>query len=310
MHLQRLVDLRFQARWLASLCCGLIIAASGGCSPRFKCAQTTPPDTAAVAALSAGIKPTGQIEYDPQDVQIAIDPASSTVCYEYFGEGWQSAVFGTIDMTLQPDCTSPVCRLTMSKIELSADDFVSNGHAISEVEIWGQTMTTALWTNDDTFAVPYLSTNIYIGYKDNGEIGGRNDINTFPLSWGTLDPDYQRFCWQGAIVRGGFLTANFKLCGHPVARPPVPVLTPTGIFQQDSAEGAHITFSSAQSHDPDNDISNYMWSIDNHFEASNTNSLATVLSVGEHVVAVTALDSRGVRKTATGSIIVQRSASF
>jgi hypothetical protein len=210
MHLQRLVDLRFQARWLASLCCGLIIAASGGCSPRFKCAQTTPPDTGAVVAISAGIEPTWRLTLDPQDVQIAIDPANSTVCYEYFGEGWQSAVFGTIDMTLQPGCAGPTCLLTMSKIELSADDFVSNGHAISEVEIWGQGYTTAFWTNDDTFAGPNYSANLYIGYRDNGEIGGHNDINAFRLSWGTLEPDYQRFCWQGATSRGEWLTANFN----------------------------------------------------------------------------------------------------
>ena len=90
----------------------------------------------------------------------------------------------------------------------------------------------------------------------------------------------------------------------------MPVLTPTGVFQQDRAEGAHIEFSSAQSHDPDNDINYYSWRIDNRFAAFNINTLTTVLPVGEHIVAVTAQDSRGVRKTAMGSTTVQSSTSF
>ncbi len=310
MHLHRQVDSRFQSRWFFGLCSGLVLVASGGCAPRFKCAQTSPPDTAAIAALQAGVKPAWRLTFDPQDAQIAIDPACSTVCYEYFGEGWESAVFGTIELTLPSDCTGPACLLTLSKLDLRADDFVSNGHAISEVEIWNQPYASALWKDDNTFATFADTVNLYIGYKDNGEVGGHNDINSPHISWGTIDRDYQKFTWTGSMARGDWLTANFNLCGHPTARPPVPVLTPTGTFQQDSPEGAHITFSAAESHDLDGDIKVYGWRVDNQSVNNSENTLTTVLPVGDHMVAVEVQDSRGVRKTATSFVTVQRSSSF
>lgn len=310
MHLQPQVDSRFQSRWFFGLCGGLVLVASGGCAPRFKCAQTSPPDTAAIAALQAGVKSAGKLTFDPQDAQIAIDPACSTVCYEYRGEGWESAVFGTIDLTLPSDCAGPARGLTLSKVDLRADDFVSNGHAISDVKIWNQSHASALWKNDNTFATFDYTINLYIGYKDNGEIGGHNDINSPHLSWGTIDPDYQKFTWAGSVVRGEWLTANFNLCGHPVARPPVPALTPTGVIQQNSTEGSHITFSAAESHDPDDDIKVYRWRVDNQSVNNSENTLTTVLPVGDHMVAVEVQDSRGVRKTATGSVTVQHSSSF
>ena len=192
-------------------------------------------------------------------------------------------MFGTIDLTLPSDCTGPTCALTMSKVDLRANDFVSNGHAISDVEIWNQPYALALWSNNGTFAISEYVVNLYIGYKDNGEVGGHNDINSPRLSWGTIDADYQKFSWTGNMVRGNWLTANFNLCGYPVGRPPVPALTPTGVFPQDSPDGAHITFSAAKSHDPDNDIQYYQWQVDNHWIGNAGNSFTTIMPIGEHV---------------------------
>jgi len=292
--------------------CGCRLAASlivmfatvSGCRPRFSCPRIPYPDQGANALVSQGSKPAFHLALDPQDAQFAIDPACSTYCYEDDGYGWQTAVSGTVGLTIDPTCTDSACMLTISQLHLQAKDQISNGHAISAIDISSDGYALGTWQNDNTFTLPKLSTSIYTDYHFDGIPAGRLVINAPETLWGIIDSPYENFYLSGNVVVAATLGVNLNLCGHPIARPPVPVLTPTGQIPTDAPGVAHVTFTSEQSHDPDNDIQHKEWRLDRYIVATDVDTLPTTLSLGSHTVSVTVIDSRSVRITASVTVTV------
>lgn len=284
----------------------MLSSSSEGCSPRFKCPNAPPPNPRAVALAAsgqAGSSPT--VQFDPQDALVAIDPACSTYCYEQDGEGWQAPVFGTVGLTIDPECTGPTCTLTMSKLQLTTGDLNIDGHRVSSVEIWNYRHTMGMWQSDGAFVLPSLSTHIYTGFTLDGAQFGRLFMNVSEVLSGTLDPDYQGFTLTGELFRGDWAAVNFNLCGQPVGRPPVPVVTPSGTIPTDAPGVAHVNFSSAKSHDPDGDIQRVEWRVDGQsLPMVDVETVPMILSVGAHKVSLKLTDSRGASRTSMATINV------
>lgn len=277
-----------------------------GCSPRFKCPQAPSPDPRAAAIVAGGRGGSSStIQADPQDALVAVDPACSTYCFEQDGEGWQAPVFGTVGLTIDPECMGPTCTLTISKLQLTTGDLRIDGHTVSSVEIWNLRNTMGIWGSDGAFVLPSLSTYIYTGFMLDGAPFGQGFTNLPEVLSGTLDPDYQQFTLTGGMARGDWAAVSFHLCGHPVGRPPVAVVTPSGTIPTDAPGVAHVTFSSAQSHDPDDDIQHIEWRVDGESSPMvDTDTLRVVLSVGAHQVSLKLTDRRGVRRNASTMVNV------
>lgn len=288
-----------------ALLIGVMALGISGCRPRFSCSKVRPADSWAVSSATGGMGSAPTVQSDPQDAQVAINPACSTYCYEQDGEGWQAPVFGTVELTIDPLCTGPTCTLTMSKLRLTTGDLSVDGHTVSQVEIWSLNRAMGFWQHNKDYVLARSNAYIYTGFTMDGASFGQGFTNHSDILSGTLDSDYEEFTLTGSLRRGDWAAVSFDLCGHPVARPPVPVVTPTGIIQTDSPGVAHVNFSSAQSHDPDDDIESIEWRLDGAYaNAVIPDTLPTILTVGTHTVTVKVRDSRGVSRTASSTVSV------
>lgn len=282
-----------------------------GCGPRFSCPQLHAPQTGAYTRMpnwSNGLSP-GVFYYPYYDARIAIDPGCSTVCVEKDGEGIVTSIAGTIDATIEPDCIGPACKLVLANLSASTDDFIFGDQVISQMKIsQGEWTGAARWEDDNTLLIPPEGLSFWIGYNRN-DVKWGNAVTSEGALWGNLDRDYDNFVLAGQLEKKGYFVDNvqFGLCGHPIARPPVAVLTPSGPFMSDSSGFAHVSFSSAQSYDPDNDIDvqRTMWQMDMLTVASGVDTFAADLSRGTHTISVSVVDSRGAYRTATETVNVE-----
>lgn len=248
-------------------------------------------------------EPDPSVYAGPPAAKIAVSPLCSSATIDVNGELGQSTLSGTVDLTIGPDCQGATCSLTIAGINLRSTDFNIGGQAVTQGNLTNYRYEVGSWQTDNTFVMPNLSTTITATFNIDGTPSAFTLINTTgPLS-GTLNRDYSNFTLTGAFSDGKS-SIRLSLCGQVVAHPPIAVLTPPGPFQCDSPQGAHVTFSSAQSSDPDNDITQRIWRVDNHTAGVDVVDLPTVLSLGSHPVSVTVHDSRRAYSTATETAIV------
>lgn len=276
-----------------------------GCGHRNLCPQTSPPQAGAFTSVAQGVKAPWRFAHDPQDAKFVIDSASSTFCYDDGYALWQSAVSGTADLTIDPTCTGVTCMVTITELLLTADDLTSSGHEISKIDIQNQQYLNGLWQTDGTFAM--YSGAVFTNYFDfDGTPYGHAVTYPRPSLWGTLDANYDHLSFAGDEIREGKYAISLSISGHPVARPPVPVLTPSGPFQADALGVAHVTFSAAQSHDPDGDIKGIEWQLDGveQFQARGMDVFPTSLTVGAHSLKLTVADGRRVERSTSTTVTV------
>ena len=284
-----------------------IVLGIGGCAPRFRCPPKPAADPRAQAFAEQGGKSSSRWgQTGPQDAQIAIDPSCSTYCYEFFGDGWQAPVFGTIDVTIDPNCTAPTCTLTMDKIQLTTGDVTLPGHSLTDVVIAGTPVRyqRGLWSTDNVFYMDQYF-NTYTKFKLDGVAHTQVITGTGTGPIGTLDRDYGNFSMSGELIRAENLAINLSLCGHPIDRPPIPVITPVGTILTDSPGIAHVTFSAEQSTDAESKVRVLDWRLDNISMEARGAFLSATLDTGPHTVSVRVSDSRMVERTATEQIMIQ-----
>lgn len=300
--------MKFSLKW--SLVCerrtlalGFLISVSalGACTPRFQCPARLPPSQGAYSHLPtdgsrAGF-PAGarHAYYNKSDSQIVIDPACSTLCIDDEGEGGETAISGTIDLTIGPECTEPRCLLTIAEMNIRSADFTVGGHQLSQFEGWLDKYSWGIWEPDNTIALPRETAFLAFTFLIDGSPGGITATNFDMPLWGHLDAGYNNFSLAGNLNPG----VHLSLCGYPVAHPPVAVLTPSGPFQADENGVAHVTFSSEQSHDPDGDILHRRWMVDRSWVGGDDVTFQTTLAVGSHTISVAVIDSRGAMRAAS-----------
>lgn len=239
----------------------------------------------------------------PPAAKIAVSTLCSAAAISVKGESGQTTISGTVELTIDPDCQGTTCGLTIAGINLHADDFSVGSHAVTQANLTNYRYEVGSWQTDNTFVMPNLSTTVTTTFNIDGMPSAFTLINTTGPLRGTLNRDYSNFTLTGTFSDGSS-SIQLSLCGQVVAHPPVAVLTPPGPFQCDSPQGAHVTFSSAQSYDPDNDITQRIWRVDNHTAAVDVVTLPTVLSLGSPPVSVTVYDSRRAFSTASEMAVV------
>jgi hypothetical protein len=241
----------------------------------------------------------------PPAAKVAIASVCSAATITVNGQSGRTTLSGTVDLTIDPDCESQSqsCGLTIAKIDLSAADFSAGSHAITQASLNNYRYEVGTWQRNNTYLMPNMSTTVTAKFTVDGTASAITLINTTSPLQGTLNADYTNFTMNGAFSNGRD-TIQLNLCGHVVAHPPTAVLTPKGPFQCDSPQGAHVIFSSAQSSDPDNDITSRVWRVDNSTAAVDVVDLPTVLTLGSHPISVSVYDSRRAFSTASETVQV------
>jgi len=297
----------FMAMVRRVLCLFALVLGIGGCGPRFKCPPKPTVDPQALAFAERGGKDSSKWgQSGVQDARIAIDPAHSTYCYEFYGGGWQAPVFGTLDVTIDSACTEPTCTFTMDNIRLTTGDLTIPGHSLTDVHIVGDPnrYQRGLWSDEGVFFFDKLDFSMYTEFNlDDVEYARlySNDTNEMV---GRLSRDYSEFSFAGELIRSDNVAVTFDLRGYPVAHPPKPVITPIGTIFTDEPGIAHASFSAERSTDQDGDIKAWLWSVDNSIVPSEGPRLSTILKVGQHAISVRVSDSRWATVTATEIITV------
>jgi hypothetical protein len=236
----------------------------------------------------------------PSDATIAVDPSCSTVS---LFDGEETPVSGTVDLTIEPGCTGPACGLTIAKMHLDMADFNVGTLSVAQAQCNTHGYPVGTWHDNGTFVLPSLSTTVVSTFDIDGSPSVLTLTNVPDTFQGTLNRDYSSFTLSGELADMG-ASFHFDLCGYAVGLPPVAVVTPPGPFQCNSPGGADVTFSAAQSSDPDSDIEGYMWRIDNRTMATQAATLSETLPLGAHTVSVTVSDSRGASSTAAETVMV------
>jgi hypothetical protein len=240
----------------------------------------------------------------PPDARIAIDAGCSSATLTVNGQSGQTSVSGTVDLTIGPNCTGPMCSLTIGDLQLAGADFKLVDKPITQALIRNAGYELGSWMIDNTYIFPTSSSTIFTSFNYDGDPHSfAISNNTGPLR-GTLNRDYSNFTLTGDFSNPSG-SVHISLCGHAVGYPPVAVISPLGPFQCDSPSGAHVTFSSEQSHDPDNDIIHRLWRVNNLTAGEDVATISTLLTLGQHPISLTISDSRGATSTATEVIIVK-----
>ena len=240
---------------------------------------------------------------EPAHTKINLDSNCSTAEFRVNGTSGVTHLTGSIDLTIGPDCTDPLCSLTIAGINLTGSDFSLAGHSVTQTALHNMGYALGAWMIDNTFTLPNLSTTVLSSLELDGQPLSFVTINNLGPLRGTLARDYTGFTLSGDFANEE-AAVRINLCGHVAALPPVATLTPPGPFQCDSADGAHVTFSSEQSYDPDNDLVHRLWKIDNRIEANDVVTLSTILSLGAHLVSVAVSDTRGATSIASKTVNV------
>jgi hypothetical protein len=233
---------------------------------------------------------------------VVIDQACSTMDVHVNGQDGHTQLSGTVGLTIDPGCTAPGCSFSIGSMELRANDFDMGGSSVKQGFLHNLSYAFGTWQTNG-FSLPDSSLTVGVSYLLDGVPSGITLTSGPSPLVGSLNRDYTNFTLTGKFGDADS-SITLGICGHVVARPPVAMLTPSGTFQCNADGGAQVTFSSAQSSDPDNDLLYRVWKLDGLPMASNIVTWPALVPLGMHTISVTVMDSRLTSDTATQSVNV------
>lgn len=227
----------------------------------------------------------------PAERRLLVDHAATTASLTVDGHPGSTHAGGTIDVTIG-QCTGAVCAIRISRMEIIADDFAIGGKAISGVGIQNRQAAVGTWASGDgTFELPAGALTVGTNFRVDSAAASTTLSNTLSALVGHVERNGSTFRLTGSFSSGSTQLA-IDVTAHAVENPPVAILSPLGSFECDSPAGARVTFSSAASSDPDNDIRSRAWTINGSRRSFDTD-FTVQLPFGATRVGLGVMDSRG-----------------
>jgi Ca2+-binding RTX toxin-like protein len=208
------------------------------------------------------------------------------------------------------DCVANECPMAFQSLDLTvprfrvANDDVIETSADISANIQNDGYIFATW-NRSTKEVRFdpnafkLSVNFTVD-DDHGSA----TIRSAQAVTGILDPDANTFSLNLPPLRQGDASVVVAVGGTFVNRPPKAAVSPAaGELECNGPDGATVTFDSAPSTDPENNLSKFYWTLDGTTKATGR-TLAATLPLGAHTVELTVLDPQAALDMTTQSYTV------
>ena len=248
------------------------------------------------SVVSTDCRPGSVVFYNHSPGQATMQISSNTSIAQ-FSMGSQSAttsVSGTVDLDIAPNsCTGPTCALRIHRILLAANSFAIGGNSVTNITVQNRGYVDGMWNANGTVEIPAGALEVTVNFDVGSDHKSTTLLNN-QIIIGTLNRDYTNFSLPSLTFSQPDGTLTLSLLGAPIGRPPTAIITsPAATVQCDSPGAAHVSFSSAGSSDPDNDIAHRYWIVDGQSVASDVVDYSTVLALGQHTVTLSVIDSRG-----------------
>lgn len=232
----------------------------------------------------------------PSDARIAIDSSKSTATMSINNQAAKTTVSGFIDLTFGTSTCASNCNLRISTIQLSAASFALGNDNVHDVILENEGVADGNWTsNGIAFTIPMNSLRIVVAFGVNNNIGSEALLNSANVH-GTLARDYSSFTLSGPFDDGKGNKVTLDLVGTPSGLPPHADFQPKGDIECNAPGVANVTFSSAGSTDPDNDIVTRGWFVDTVLVSGGNNpapiTYTASLTLGSHSIEAVAMDAR------------------
>lgn len=268
------------------------------CQTLFVSACTDPALGANTAKLAAG-KNADFFSGGPADLRTNL---SGSINMSIDGSQGTAQATGVVDSTYAP-CTGAgqSCDITLSRFDAVANQtFTLGSISVDQAQVQMQGLGLGRQSASE-FLIPANALNVEGNFTVNGERSSIHAANDQMVkSIGQRRGDFNFDLNFGTAPR----TMRVQMTGTLAGSPPVASFTPPGgSFECTCKNCTTLTLSSTTT-DPDNDLQNLSWIVDNQVQSPFDEQLPLQLPIGAHSVKLVASDSRAAATSASASVNV------
>ncbi len=228
---------------------------------------------------------------------------SRSTAYVSVNGGLDRTVWGYVG-TAGGDCPGQTCDFYISYMNLMIEGFNINGDQVRDPTAVLKSSVATQVDGNGNFTLPEGSTDMWVRFTYNGEIGG-DTISLPPGFSGTYDSAEAKLSLEGNFSIGD-LSVRLRLYTTPQNLPPVAVAKAPSVIECESPNGALVFLDGSDSYDPDpyDYLKSVMW-IENFRSDRPSKILAEtekdyiLFPLGSHEVSLWVRDSNGAEDVET-----------
>jgi len=227
--------------------------------------------------------------------------ATATAHLDVDGHTGATTASGAFRYTIA-ECDGDPCELHIPYFEFTAKSFSVAGKSITNVSVRNGSAIYGRRFASGAFEIPPGALAVSVVFNVDGSSASTTLTNEAPVT-GMINPDTDQFSISGTFSKGK-VTVDLTMTGSHTNRAPNAVALPTGTVECNSPSGADVTLDGRGTTDPDNNIRDYFWVVNDTPIAGSGALVPATLPFGDNTVDLEVLDTRLSIDTAESTVSV------
>ena len=181
---------------------------------------------------------------------------SSTARLDVDGHQGTTTASGALRYTVS-ECGTDPCDLEIPGFELTVANFLIAGKPVTDATVRNNRPVAGRRFASGSFEIPPGALAVSVIFRVDGESGSTTLTNDAPVT-GLASPETDQFSISGRFSKGD-VTVELTMSGFHTNRAPNAVIQPSGQVECNAPSAAQVELDGRMSTDPDNNISEYVW---------------------------------------------------